>query len=158
VCCVVIASTTTALRDAVCATAAQHAADKRIVPMPVQVVEQRSSELRRDFTSTADMLAADLQRLAKDGASLRGDVCSIAGEACPSCMMQRQKHYPSDYKHYRCGTSAALQAPKLPAEECDICSACSAACGLAPYLAYRHCIPNLSCRWCKKTAPSVTAL
>jgi DNA-binding HxlR family transcriptional regulator len=47
-----------------------------------QAVEQRSSELRRDFTSTADMLAADLSRLAKDGASLRGDVCSIAGERC----------------------------------------------------------------------------
>jgi hypothetical protein len=46
------------------------------------VVEQRSSELRCDFTSTADMLAADLSRLAKDGASLRGDVCSIAGQRC----------------------------------------------------------------------------
>ncbi|WIA41747.1 hypothetical protein OEZ86_009090 [Tetradesmus obliquus] len=43
-----------------------------------EVVEQRCGELRRDFTSTADMLAADLSRLAKDGASLRGDVCSIA--------------------------------------------------------------------------------
>jgi hypothetical protein len=47
-----------------------------------QAVEQRSSELRRDFTATADMLAADLSRLAKDGASLRGDVGSLAGGDC----------------------------------------------------------------------------
>lgn len=49
-----------------------------MVPPPLQVVERRSSELRRDFTNTADLLVADLARLAKDGAALRTDVCSIA--------------------------------------------------------------------------------
>lgn len=57
-----------------------------LVLRAVQVVEQRCGELRRDFTSTADMLAADLSRLAKDGASLREDVCSIAGEVCSAAL------------------------------------------------------------------------
>lgn len=45
----------------------------------LQVIERRSSELRRDFTSTADMLAGDVSRLAKEGATLRADVSSVAG-------------------------------------------------------------------------------
>eukprot|EP00878_Enallax_costatus_P044310 GHUV01052793.1.p1 GENE.GHUV01052793.1~~GHUV01052793.1.p1 ORF type:complete len:115 (+),score=35.39 GHUV01052793.1:238-582(+) len=45
----------------------------------LQVIERRSGELRRDFTSTADMLAGDVSRLAKESATLLADVSSVAG-------------------------------------------------------------------------------
>eukprot|EP00775_Hariotina_reticulata_P013626 gene13626-13752_t len=44
-----------------------------------EVVEQRSSELRASFTSTADVLAGDIGRLAKEGAAVRADVSAVAG-------------------------------------------------------------------------------
>lgn len=45
----------------------------------MQVVERRCGELRHDFTSTADLLAGDITKLAKEGATLRADVSAVAG-------------------------------------------------------------------------------
>jgi len=42
-------------------------------------VERGNSELRASFISTTDVLAGDIDRLAKEGAAVRADVSAVAG-------------------------------------------------------------------------------